>query len=153
MVLGFPSINLFVSFALIRLPIKASLSFHTARDMASIVNPPRDPNTLSNYNNFKTIRTVANLEISFEERKISGSILLRLKSIADAASQEILLDTSHLNVRKVSLNKKTVKWDLLPRFEPYGSCLSIRLDEGIENGTCVEVGVSQRLKTVFLSGY
>lgn len=111
--------------------------------MASIVNPPRDPNTLSNYNNFITTKTTANLEIDFEEKYISGNVVLELTSITEAASQEILLDSSHLNVKDVKLNSKAVKWELLPRVEPYGSILKLYLKDGISKGKRSEVSVSQ----------
>ena len=106
--------------------------------MAMVVNLPRDPNTLSNYNNFITVHVETNLDINFDRKTISGNVSLRLKSITDSLSKEILLDTSFLNVRNVALNGRKAKWELLPRFEPYGSALKIRLDEGVANEeTCI----------------
>lgn len=107
--------------------------------MTSIVNPPRDPNTLSNYNNFLTTHTAVKFNIDFLKKNISGKVALTLESITDAAAKEILLDTSHLNVKDVVLDGKTPKWDLLPRFEPYGSALKIILEEGIPNGKKVQL--------------
>lgn len=109
--------------------------------MASIVNPPRDPNTLSNYNNFITTHTIANLSIDFEKRRIRGNVILSLTSITDAAATEILLDTSHLRVKDVNLNGKASKWELLPRFEPYGSALKIHLEKGVINGETVDLDI------------
>ena len=109
------------------------------RKMTSVVNPPRDPNTLSNYNNFLTTHTTVNFKIDFEEKKIGGNVALTLKSITDAAAKEILLDTSFLTVKDVVLNGKTPKWDLLPRFEPYGSALRIILEDGVQNGKSVQL--------------
>lgn len=63
----------------------------TVRKMASIIRPPRDPNTLSNYNNFLTTKTVANLEINFETKSISGNVNLELTSITEAESQEMFV--------------------------------------------------------------
>ena len=110
--------------------------------MASIVNPPRDPNTLSNYNNFVTTRTIANLGIDFERRCISGNVTLKLKSITDAATKEILLDTSFLNVKEVVVSGRASKWELLSRFEPYGSALKISLEEGVDDGKSVGVNIT-----------
>ena len=107
--------------------------------MASIVNPPRDPNTLSNYNNFLTTHTTVNFNIDFEKKTIGGNVELILKSITDAAAKEILLDTSFLNVKNVVLDGVVPKWDLLPRFEPYGSALRIRLADGVQNGSSVKL--------------
>ncbi len=109
------------------------------RKMTSVVNPPRDPNTLSNYNNFLTTHTTVNFKIDFEEKKIGGNVALTLKSITDAAAKEILLDTSFLTVKDVVLNGKSPKWDLLSRFEPYGSALRIILEDGVQNGKSVQL--------------
>ena len=110
--------------------------------MASIVNPPRDPNTLSNYNNFVTTHTIANLGIHFEKRCVSGNITLKLKSITDAATKEIVLDTSFLNIKDVVVNGRASKWNLSSRFEPYGSALKISLEEGIDDGKSVDVNIT-----------
>lgn len=118
-----------------------SLKFHATYSMASIVNPPRDPNTLSNYNNFITKKTTANLEIDFEKKCISGNVVLEVTSITEAASKEILLDTSYLNVKDVKLNSENVQWELRPRLEPYGSLLKLHLQDGIAKGKKLEVSV------------
>ena len=107
--------------------------------MTTIVNTPRDPNTLSNYNNFITTHTLVNFNIDFEKKVIGGKVALTLKSITDAAAKEILLDTSFLSVKDVVLDGKSPKWDLLPRFEPYGSVLRIRLLGSIQNGQSVQL--------------
>lgn len=109
------------------------------REMTSIINPPRDPNTLSNYNNFLTTHTIINFSIDFNKKIISGNVALTLRSITDAAAKEILLDTSFLNVKDVTLDGKSPKWELLPRFEPYGSALKILLEEGVQNGKSVQL--------------
>lgn len=107
--------------------------------MTSIFNPPRDPNTLSNYNNFLTTHTTVHFTIDFQKKTIRGNLTLTLKSITDAAAKEILLDTSFLDVKEVFLDGGVPKWDLLPRFEPYGSALRINLEDGIENGKNVQL--------------
>ena len=110
--------------------------------MTTIVNAPRDPNTLSNYNNFITTHTTVNFNIDFEKKVVGGKVALTLKSITDAAAKEILLDTSFLSVKDVVLDGKFPKWDLLPRFEPYGSVLRIRLSNGVQNGQSVQLGMT-----------
>jgi leukotriene-A4 hydrolase len=57
------------------------------------INSPRDPNTLSNYNNFLTSHVVANFDIDFKKRTLEGSVQLSLKSITEAESDEIILDS------------------------------------------------------------
>ena len=112
------------------------------RRMASaIIHPPRDPNTLSNYNNFVTTHTVANFDIDFKQKRLAGFVKLDLKSVTHAQTKQILLDTSFLNVSDVKVHGKSSKWALLSRFEPYGSALEIRLDEGVEVDKIIEVDV------------
>ena len=107
--------------------------------MASIVSPPRDPNTLSNYNHFITTHTTVNFKIDFEKKTIGGNVALSLKSITNAAAKEILLDTSFLNVKDVVLDGKIPEWKLLPRSEPYGAVLHISLENGVQSGKTVQV--------------
>ena len=116
-----------------------AVSNRNLRKMSSIGKPPRDPNTLSNYNNFLTTHTEVNFNIDFEKKNISGSVVLTLKSITDAAAKEILLDTSFLNVKDVILDGKSPSWELLPRFEPYGSALKIILKDGVRSGESVQL--------------
>lgn len=110
--------------------------------METIIHTPRDPNTLSNYNNFLTTHTTANFNIDFEKKRLAGNVVLELKSITDAEAKEILLDTSNLDIKNVKVEGHDPKWDLLSRLEPYGTALSIKLDKGIENGKTVQVDVN-----------
>jgi len=113
--------------------------------METIIHPPRDPNTLSNYNNFLTTHTTANFDIDFKQKRLAGNVVLELKSITNAAAKEILLDTSTLDIKNVKVEGSSPKWDLLSRLEPYGNALSIKLDKGIENGKTVQVDVNWTL--------
>ena len=115
-----------------------------AREMATTtVNPPRDPNTLSNYNNFLTQHTVVNFEVDFNKRTLNGKVILTLISISDSETKDILLDTSHLDVKIVSLKANSLlsNWQLLPRFEPYGSALKISLEKEAEKGQSFEIDI------------
>lgn len=109
--------------------------------MAVSLNQPRDPNTLSNYNNFITTHTTVNLDVSFENRQLIGNVVHRLKSITDAESKEIILDSSYLDISTVQVNGKPSRWELLPRFEPYGAALRITLENGVPINELVEVEV------------
>ncbi|KAL8830294.1 MAG: hypothetical protein Q9170_005800 [Blastenia crenularia] len=107
---------------------------------STAINPPRDPNTLSNYNNFVTKHTIVNFEIDFEKKRLSGNVILQLLSVSDSESKEILLDTNHVNVKNVSLKGEILSsWELLPRFEPYGSALKISFEKEAEKGQPLEV--------------
>lgn len=109
--------------------------------METIIHTPRDPNTLSNYNNFLTTHTTANFNIDFKQRRLAGNVVLDLKSITNAETKEILLDTSNLDIKNVKVEGTSPKWDLSSRLEPYGNALSIKLEKGIENGKTVQVDV------------
>ena len=109
--------------------------------MATRINAPRDPNTLSNYNNFVTTHITANYRIDFEKERVSGNTLLKLESVTDAAATEILLDSNFLTIKNVKLDGTHTNWELLPRFEPYGSVLKIALDKGITQGHICELDV------------
>ncbi|TVY90405.1 Leukotriene A-4 hydrolase-like protein [Lachnellula willkommii] len=87
---------------------------------------PRDSNTLSNYNSWKTKHTIADLAIDFKKQQLTGTVTLQLESITDKESQEIILDTSFLDVQNVSLDGGKSTWQLKDRSEPYGSPLSVQ---------------------------
>ncbi|KAL8674803.1 MAG: hypothetical protein Q9168_000784 [Polycauliona sp. 1 TL-2023] len=110
---------------------------------STTINPPRDPNTLSNYNNFLTQHTSANFEIDFENRRLDGNVILKLLSISDSETRDILLDTSFLHIKNVSLDGNNILagWQLLPRFEPYGSALKISLQNDAEKGQSLEIDI------------
>ncbi|KAL9618190.1 MAG: hypothetical protein Q9160_007086 [Pyrenula sp. 1 TL-2023] len=102
----------------------------------------RDPNTLSNYSAFKTVHTVTNFDISFDQQQLSGNVVLNLESLTEAQSDEIILDSSHVDVSSVKVNGQVSKWTLLPRMEPYGSALKIPLSQGVDQGQRIEVDIS-----------
>ncbi|KAI4257221.1 MAG: hypothetical protein LQ352_001719 [Teloschistes flavicans] len=109
---------------------------------STAINPPRDPNTLSNYNNFRTTHTTAHFEIDFEQKCLKGNVILKLTSIANAETKDILLDTSHLDVKHVALKGEVLsKWELLPIFEPYGSALKISVEKEPEKGQHLELDI------------
>lgn len=107
----------------------------------TIINPPRDPNTLSNYNNWVSTHITANFDILFDQKKLAGNVVHRLKSVTDAQSQEVILDTSHLDIGGVKVDGKSSQWELLQPLEPYGTALKIKLDQGVKLHDIVEVDV------------
>ena len=60
------------------------------------INPPRDPNTLSNYNNFKTTHTRAVLDVEFDQKRVFGTVYLTLKSLTHGESKNLILDTRYV---------------------------------------------------------
>lgn len=110
-----------------------------------------NPNTLSNYNHFVTTHTVANCDIDFKQQRLTGFVKLNLKSTTQAETEQILLDTSFLNVSDVKVHGKSPKWALLPKFEPYGSALEIRLGEGVGLDETIEIDVRWQINTTMSS--
>jgi len=77
----------------------------TFRAMTSTtINSLRDPNTLSNYNKWVTRHTIADFAIDFKAQRLVGTVTLNLESLTDKASEEIILDTSFLDVKGISDN-------------------------------------------------
>lgn len=107
----------------------------------TIINPPRDPNTLSNYNNWISTHITANFDILFDQKKLAGNVVHRLKSITDAQSQDIILDSNHLDIGGVKVDGKPSQWELLQPLEPYGTALKVKLDQGVKLHDIVEVDV------------
>jgi leukotriene-A4 hydrolase len=54
---------------------------------------PRDPNTLSNYTSWRTQHITANLEIDFENKKLSGNVALKFKALRERTEERIVLDS------------------------------------------------------------
>lgn len=109
--------------------------------MATIINTPRDPNTLSNYNNWRTTHTTTTFDVLFDKEKLVGNVVHKLKSITDAETKEIILDSSYVHVEDVKVNDQKIEWELLPRMEPYGSPLKIKLNEGVARDQTIEVSI------------
>ena len=79
------------------------------------INQPRDPNTLSNYHNWRTKHTAVDFKIDFDNKTLSGIVKLDLESITDAETEEIVLDTRsapHILIanRSRNANMTRVTW-------------------------------------------
>ncbi|OJJ84939.1 bifunctional aminopeptidase/epoxide hydrolase [Aspergillus glaucus CBS 516.65] len=110
--------------------------------MATIINSPRDPNTLSNYNNWISTHITANFDILFDQKKLAGNVVHQLKSITDAQSQDIILDVNHLDIGDVKVDGKQSQWELLPPLESYGTALKIKLGHAVKLNETIEVDIS-----------
>ncbi|KAI5299195.1 hypothetical protein KEM56_003448 [Ascosphaera pollenicola] len=100
----------------------------------------RDPSSLANYNHFRVSHTTANLSILFDSQQLAGNVVHSLLYLQPAA--EIVLDSSYLNIKAVSVDGKTAHWTLAPRQEPFGSPLKITLPAAVEQGKSVEVDIA-----------
>ena len=97
-----------------------------AAEVAASIHQPRDPNTLSNYNAWRTKHTTANFSIDFDAERLHGSVTLTLQRLAN--QRQIILDTSYLSVSEVKIAGSKVDWNLASqRQEPYGSPLTIEV--------------------------
>jgi leukotriene-A4 hydrolase len=103
---------------------------------------PRDPNTLSNYNEWRTKHTVADFIVDFDHQKLDGYVQLQLESLTDAASKKIVLDSSFVHVEAVAVDEQPLsssEWTLAPRSEPFGSPLTINLSQGRKKGDVLKL--------------
>ncbi|KAL2824679.1 leukotriene A-4 hydrolase [Aspergillus cavernicola] len=110
--------------------------------MATLINPPRDPNTLSNYNNWICTHTTANFEIFFEQKKLIGNVIHKLRSITNAETEEIILDSNHVDIGEIQVAGSPAKWELLPPLGPYGTALKIKLDQPVKLDEIIDVNIS-----------
>lgn len=67
-----------------------------------------DPSSLSNLTEVITKHVHLNWKISFEEKKISGHVLLDMVTLRPNVSK-VVLDTSYLDLKNVSLNGQELK--------------------------------------------
>lgn len=92
-------------------------------------SPEFDYSTLSNYQHFTVKHTALDMAISFDESRVSGSVKYNLSQNTLGQDQKapatVQLDTSHLTVKEVLINGKSVDYKISERVEPLGSRLTI----------------------------
>ncbi|KIW64892.1 leukotriene A-4 hydrolase/aminopeptidase [Phialophora macrospora] len=111
------------------------------RTMATI-NSPRDPNTLSNYNNWRTVHTSTNFDILFDEQKLKGNVTHSFESLTDGESDAILLDSNHVQIHSIKADGKAAEWELLSRLEPYGNPLKIKLNRRLKLQEKIDIEIA-----------
>jgi leukotriene-A4 hydrolase len=109
----------------------------------------RDPNTLSNYDQFVTLHTTANLSIDFEQNVLFGNILLDVRVLVNPKENDLILDTRFVDVQDITVDGISSEWSFLPRTEPYGSALRISLENANEANDRLKVDVSLEDMLVF----
>ena len=62
------------------------------KEAAASIHQPRDPNTLSNYNAWRTKHTTADFDIDFDAKRLTGIVHLTLERL-DSKEHKIVLDT------------------------------------------------------------
>jgi leukotriene-A4 hydrolase len=103
--------------------------------------PLRDPNTLSNYDAWRTKHTTANFSIDFANKCLRGSVVLELESQTDKASKEIVLDSSYLDVASVKVNSSPSQWEIKARQGPNGSPMHVAMPSGSPKGDVVKLEI------------
>jgi leukotriene-A4 hydrolase len=78
----------------------------------------------------------------FDQKKLVGNVVHQLESKTDGQTQEIIFDTSFLDISQIKVNGQPSKWEILPRFEPFGSALKIQLESAAKLGENLEVDIS-----------
>ncbi|KAK0720797.1 peptidase family M1-domain-containing protein [Lasiosphaeris hirsuta] len=100
----------------------------------------RDPNTLSNYDVWRTKHTTANLRVDFADKCLRGSVVLELES-QEAGSKEIILDSSYLAVSSIKLNSTPSEWQIGERAGANGSPVHISVPSGTAKGEVVKLEI------------
>lgn len=112
-----------------------------AEKAAASIHQPRDSNTLSNYNAWRTRRTTADFNIDFDAKKLHGHVTLALENLAKN-ERKIILDTSYLQVSSVEIAGTKVDYSLASsRVGPYGTPLTITVNEEHTRNDEVEVKI------------
>jgi leukotriene-A4 hydrolase len=69
---------------------------------------PKDPSSLANLKQVKSTHLHLDWTISFDNKNITGNVLLDLETLEDNVDK-VILDSSYLAIRRVSLNKQDLK--------------------------------------------
>ncbi|KAG0242233.1 peptidase family M1-domain-containing protein [Mortierella sp. GBAus27b] len=87
---------------------------------------PFDPTSQSNLDEVKTNHIHLTLAVDFAAKTLVGTADLEVQAIADNVSK-VVLDTSFIDVRSVTVASQKLKFSLGGRHKKYGSALTIEL--------------------------
>jgi hypothetical protein len=121
----------------------------TSRIFAKMAPIKKDPNSQANHLVFTTTHTDINLTLSFPTSSLSGDVTLTLKATEDTL-EDVVLDTSYLDVKRVCVDGEKATFDVSERVEPYGSALTINTGKEVKEGQCVKVKVPIPKLSVYL---
>ncbi|KAI9323384.1 peptidase family M1-domain-containing protein [Dichotomocladium elegans] len=99
-----------------------------------------DPSSLSNLHEIKTTHLHLDWSINFEERKIAGFVLLDLVAIKNDVTR-VVLDTSYLDITRVSLDGGDLKFNVAERHKALGSAMTIELPGPVAKDTKLQIKV------------
>lgn len=86
-------------------------------------SPEIDPSTLSNYCNVSVCHTNIAFKVDWTKQKLIGRVNYQLN--LEPTLTKLVLDSSFLDIEKVTFNGTDEKFELSPRQEPLGSKLTI----------------------------
>lgn len=90
-----------------------------------------DHSTLSSYLSVTVLKTVLALKVDWPRHVLRGSVAYTLQGIK---SQQLTLDTSHLEILSAEFENHSLKWELRRTQEPLGQALDIFLPKGARDG-------------------
>lgn len=97
--------------------------------------------TQSNYHDIRTTHIDLTWAIDWDEQLIGGTAILTLEATSDVSG--VILDTSHLDISKVEIGGKRVKWELGEKAaEIIGRGLTVELPEPVKDGDKVDMKIS-----------
>ena len=99
----------------------------------------RDISTQSNYDQFRIKHIRTDFTLDFTKQRLIGEVQLVFQVLEKG--NEIVLDTSFLDLKKVKVNRAIAKWSLDPWAGSLGSALRIQLGNDVEVGKDIEVAV------------
>jgi len=105
----------------------------------------KDINTNANYREVVTVHTEIEVRIDFDQKVISGTTKIRMKTCSDEL-RHIILDTSALVVKDVNVDGSPVFWELRPSEDQNGQPLLVQLTQGCCRDDTFELSVGSPAK-------
>ncbi|KAI8089608.1 peptidase family M1-domain-containing protein [Halteromyces radiatus] len=90
----------------------------------------KDPSSLANLKQVKNTHLHLDWTISFDKKNISGHVILDLHTLEDNVDK-VILDSSYLDIQRVSLNEQDLTYTISERHPCLGSALTIQLAQPI----------------------
>ncbi|KAI9025948.1 peptidase family M1-domain-containing protein [Phycomyces nitens] len=100
----------------------------------------KDPSSLSNLLEVQTTHLHLDWKIDFENKRIYGFALLDLIALTDNVTK-VVLDTSYLDLKAVSLEGQDLEYHVAERNASLGSALTIQLPKALSEGDKIKLKV------------
>ncbi|KAI8890225.1 leukotriene A-4 hydrol [Backusella circina FSU 941] len=99
-----------------------------------------DLSTQANIDQIKTNHVHLNWNVDFERQIIWGNVVLDLVSLVDNVDK-VILDTSYLDIKSVSLNGDELKYEVAERYASLGAALNISVPAIETAGTKLQLKI------------